>query len=252
MPFATNPVDGTALHFLERGNPTGEVVLLVHGFGSSAERNWLSAGWERPLADAGYRLVLVDLRGHGDSARPDDPLGYRLSTLSEDTFVVLDSLGIENAHWLGYSLGSRIGLEAARTAPNRFRSLSLGGVAARELEAAELIAAIAGLPGGATESLISFAHGVAIDPPPFPVAPVGIPTLVSAGSMDEVALGSNEFARRLGADYVQLPGRTHTNAITARAFKEAVVRHLNRYSIASPDHDGTTRFPQLVRVDDPR
>lgn len=233
MPFATNPVDGTELHFVERGDPAGEAVLMVHGFGSSAERNWLAAGWEKPLADAGHRLILTDLRGHGDSDRPDDPGAYRLTTLSQDAFVVLDSVGVHRAHWLGYSLGSRIGLEAARTLPDRIRSLSLGGAAANDLVAAQLIAAVSAAPGGAAQSLISFAEGVTTNPPPLPHSPLGIPTLVVAGTLDDIALGADELALRLDADYVQLTGRTHTNAITARAFKEAVLDHLKASSRAS-------------------
>jgi hypothetical protein len=80
---------------------------------------------------------------------------------------------------------------------------------------------------------MSFAEGVTTNMPPIPLAPLGIPTLVVSGSLDEIALGADELARRLDADYVQLTGRTHTNAIAARAFKEAELEHLNASSMTS-------------------
>jgi len=204
----------------------GDVVLAVHGFASSAEGNWITSGWERPLTDAGYRLVAFDLRGHGASGRPEDPASYRLTILADDALRVLDAVGADRAHWLGYSLGSRIGLEVARVAPRRLRSLSLGGVASADPPAERLVS-LADALGLDDPALRAFATGVSADAPPFPDVPLGIPTLVAVGSADDIAAGAAQLAARLDATFVEIPGRTHANAITARAFKDAVLETLS-------------------------
>jgi pimeloyl-ACP methyl ester carboxylesterase len=219
--------DGTRLHVIERGPAGGDVVLAVHGFASSAESNWITAGWERPLTDAGYRLVAFDLRGHGSSDRPADPEAYRLTTLADDALAVLDAVGADRAHWLGYSLGSRIGLEVARRAPDRLRTLNLGGTSAAD-PTPERLVTMAETLGLDDPALRAFATGVSADAPPFPDVPFDIPTLIAVGSADDIAAGATALATRLGAQYVEVPGRTHANAITSRAFKDAVLENLSR------------------------
>lgn len=217
--------DGTRLHIIERGPADGDVVLAVHGFASSAEANWITAGWERPLTDAGYRLVAFDLRGHGESDRPADSEAYRLTTLADDALRVLDAVGAASAHWLGYSLGSRIGLEVARQAPDRLRTLNLGGTAGAD-PAPERLIAMADSLGTDHPALRAFATGVSAEAPPMPDAPLGIPTLLVVGGDDSIAVGAPQLAARLRARFLEVPGRTHANAITSRAFKEAVLENL--------------------------
>jgi pimeloyl-ACP methyl ester carboxylesterase len=225
MPESVTATDGTRLHVIEHGPADGDVVLAVHGFASSAALNWINAGWERPLTDAGYRLVAFDLRGHGESGRPAEPAAYRLSTLADDALRVLDAVGAASAHWLGYSLGSRIGFEVARQAPDRLRTMSLGGTSAADPPVERLTAMLVDL-GLDEPALRAFATGVSADAPPMPDAPLGIPTLFVAGSDDAVAAGGQRLAETLGARHVELPGRTHANAITSRAFKDAVLENL--------------------------
>ncbi len=217
--------DGTRLHVIERGPADGDVVLAVHGFASSAEGNWITAGWEHPLTDAGYRLVAFDLRGHGSSDRPAGAEAYRLTTLADDALRVLDAVGAGSAHWLGYSLGSRIGLEVARQAPDRLRTLNLGGTAGAD-PAPERLIAMAESLGLDDPALHAFAAGVSADAPPFPESPFDIPTLLVVGGDDSIAAGGSQLSTRLGARYVEIPGRTHANTITSRAFKDAVLENL--------------------------
>jgi len=225
MPDSVIAADGTRLRVIERGPAKGAVVLAVHGFASNSELNWLNAGWERPITDAGYRLVAFDLRGHGASDGPVDPAAYRLTTLADDALQVLDAVGADRAHWLGYSLGSRVGLQVARKAPERLRSLNLGGTSAADPPVERLQAMLDDL-GLDDEALRAFATGVSADAPALPDAPLGIPTLLVAGSDDAVAAGGGRTAERLGGRYIELPGRTHANAITSRAFKDAVLENL--------------------------
>ena len=71
--------------------------------------------------------MLVDLLGHGDSDSPSDPTRYSMNDCINDLVGVLDSLGIERANWLGYSMGGRICLYLALTVPERCSSLVLEG-----------------------------------------------------------------------------------------------------------------------------
>ncbi len=218
--------DGTRLNLIELGPADGEVVLAGHGFASSAESNWITTGWERPLTDAGYRLVAFDLRGHGESDRPADAEAYPLTKLADDALQVLDAVGAERAHWLGYSLGGRIGLEVALRAPDRLRTLNLGGTAAAD-PAPERLVTMAESLGLDDPALRAFATGVSADAPSFPDAPFDIPTLIAVGSADEIAAGAADLAERLAATFVEIPGRTHANAITSRALKDAVLENMS-------------------------
>jgi pimeloyl-ACP methyl ester carboxylesterase len=223
--------DGTRLNAIELGPADAPVVLALHGFASTAAANWILTGWERPLLEAGYRLVAFDLRGHGESDRPEDPAAYRLTKLADDALEVLDAAGADRAHVLGYSLGSRLALELARQVPDRILTLNLGGAAGADPAPERLIAMAEGL-GLDDPALRAFATGVSADAPPFPDATIDaaserIKTVVVAGSADEIAAGAHRLADRLGATYVELPGRTHANAITARGFKDAVLANLS-------------------------
>jgi pimeloyl-ACP methyl ester carboxylesterase len=70
---------------------------------------------------------VVDARGHGVSDKPHDPTAYTHSLLVTDLIAVLDDLTIPTAHFLGYSMGGRIGFAIAKYAPERFSSLLIGG-----------------------------------------------------------------------------------------------------------------------------
>jgi pimeloyl-ACP methyl ester carboxylesterase len=212
--------DGTNLHVIQVGDPGLPVVLAIHGFASSARANWVVTGWPRALTDAGLRLVAFDLRGHGASAAPRDAAG--IGTHARDALEVLDALGIDRAHALGYSLGSRIALEAARLQPARWRSLVLGGVAGTDPTPDRLVtlARDAGVLDGAVRA-VALGLGPGGEPPPGP--PAGLPALAVVGDADEVAHDAVAWARSRGVPSRTLPGRTHSNAVSARAFKEAAI-----------------------------
>jgi pimeloyl-ACP methyl ester carboxylesterase len=75
-----------------------------------------------------HRLILIDARGHGGSDKPHDPeAAAGLERRPADVVAVLDDLGIDGAHYFGYSLGGWVGLGLAKYAPERVRSLIIGG-----------------------------------------------------------------------------------------------------------------------------
>lgn len=123
MPYATN--DGVRIHYHLAGNPNGPPLVLLHGFAFSLI-DWVELGYSEALG-AGYRLILIDARGHGLSDKPHDPDAYRAACWAGDVVAVLDDLGIPQAHFLGYSMGGRIGFMLAAYAPECCRSLILGG-----------------------------------------------------------------------------------------------------------------------------
>lgn len=122
MPYVNN--NGVNIHYHVEGD--GPPLVLQHGFTSSI-RNWYVNGYVEPLKQS-YRLILVDARGHGRSDKPHDSAAYDNKLRVGDVTSVLDELGIDTAHFLGYSMGGRIGFSIAAYAPERVLSLIFGGM----------------------------------------------------------------------------------------------------------------------------
>jgi pimeloyl-ACP methyl ester carboxylesterase len=85
----------------------GRPLLLIHGYFSEAETNWIKYGHADALAKAGYRVIMPDLRAHGLSGKPHDPASYPPDILADDQFALLEHLGIIDYDLGGYSLGGR-------------------------------------------------------------------------------------------------------------------------------------------------
>jgi pimeloyl-ACP methyl ester carboxylesterase len=97
--------DGIRLAWREMGQ--GRPLLLIHGFFSDAETNWIKYGTARQLAEAGFRCIMPDLRAHGSSDRPHDPAAYPPDILAKDQLALLDALDLGEFDLAGYSLGAR-------------------------------------------------------------------------------------------------------------------------------------------------
>lgn len=98
-------IDGVEIAWRETGQ--GRPLLLIHGFMSEADTNWIKYGHAAALANAGYRVIMPDLRAHGLSAKPHDPAHYPRDILADDQFALLAYLGITDYDLGGYSLGGR-------------------------------------------------------------------------------------------------------------------------------------------------
>ena len=103
----------------------GPAVVYQHAF-FSHRRACLSSGLAPPLTE-GYRLILVDSLGHGDSDKPDDPPAYCREQRAGDIAAVLDQEGIDRAHYAGFSMAAWIGTGLAIHHPHRLLSLTIGG-----------------------------------------------------------------------------------------------------------------------------
>jgi pimeloyl-ACP methyl ester carboxylesterase len=97
--------DGTriAVHIVGAGRP----LILIHGYFSDAATNWIKYGHAELLAEAGFRVIMPDLRAHGESDKPHDPASYPPDILANDQLALIDHLGLTDFDLGGYSLGGR-------------------------------------------------------------------------------------------------------------------------------------------------
>jgi len=237
--------DGIEIAYLDEG--TGEPVLLIHGFASNIATNWVDTGWVKTLTDAGYRAIAYDNRGHGRSAKLYDLEDYGAPIMAEDARRLLDHLGIERAHVMGYSMGARIAAFLALAHPGRVSSLVFGGLGinmvrgvagtgpvARALEAASIDEV-----GNATartfrafaeqthSDLKALAACIRSARAPITAEALGTlrcPVLVVVGDRDVIGGSPAELAALIpGAKAVELANRDHMKAVGDRAFKAAVL-----------------------------
>ncbi|GAA4637808.1 alpha/beta fold hydrolase [Actinoallomurus vinaceus] len=97
--------DGTKLAYRELGH--GRPVVLIHGYFSTATVNWIRYGHAAAISARGHRVIMPDLRGHGDSDKPHAPSAYPPDVLADDGFALIDHLGLTDYDLGGYSLGAR-------------------------------------------------------------------------------------------------------------------------------------------------
>jgi pimeloyl-ACP methyl ester carboxylesterase len=105
--------------YLDEGE--GDPILLVHGFASTKNVNWVYPTWVSELRKNGRRVIAFDNRGHGDSAKLYDAGAYEIGIMADDIGALMDHLKIERADVMGYSLGSRMTAALALSHPQRLR-----------------------------------------------------------------------------------------------------------------------------------
>lgn len=135
MPVFTS--DGLELAYDDvspAGGAVERTILLVHGFTSNRNEGWRRTGWYSALERRRMRCIALDLRGHGESAKPYEPEAYGREKLAGDVIALMDHLGVGRVDLFGYSMGARVALAAALAAPDRVSNLILGGVGDRLLQ----------------------------------------------------------------------------------------------------------------------
>jgi pimeloyl-ACP methyl ester carboxylesterase len=236
--------------YLDQGE--GEPVVLVHGFASNKEANWVHPSWTGTLTRAGYRVVALDNRGHGTSSKLYDPAAYDSAVMAEDVHALLDHLAFERADVMGYSMGARISAFLAIDRPQRVRSLILGGLGIRLVEGVGLPESIADAlearsladvtdPQGRTfrafaeqtksdlKALAACIRGSRQTLSRAQAAAITPPLLVAVGSKDAVAGSGAELAALIpGARFLDIPGRDHMLAVGDKVFKAGVLDFLNQ------------------------
>ncbi len=236
--------------FLDEG--AGEPIVLVHGFASTKEVNWVNPGWVATLTGAGRRAIALDNRGHGASSKLYEPSAYHSATMTEDVRALLDHLSIERADVMGYSMGARIAALLAVNHPERVRSVVLGGLGIRLVKGvglSETIAdalearSLADVSDPTDRSFRSFAEQTKSDLKALAacmrgsrqtlsreqVAGIRVPVLVAVGTEDKVAGSAQELAALIpGARALDIPNRDHMLTVGDKVFKAGVLDFLNQ------------------------
>jgi pimeloyl-ACP methyl ester carboxylesterase len=96
--------DGLRLAYQETGN--GRPLVLLHGHQDRGS-HWIDSGLAGRLAGRGYRVIMPDLRAHGNSAKPHDPAAYPPDVLTDDGLALIGHLGLTDYDLAGHSLGGR-------------------------------------------------------------------------------------------------------------------------------------------------
>jgi pimeloyl-ACP methyl ester carboxylesterase len=224
---------------------TGPVAVLQHGL-FSRRATWHENGFVAALA-RDYTVVALDSLGHGESDRPADRHAYARDARADQLAAVLDAVGAERAHVVGYSMGGWLATGFAARHPERLLSVAIGGwdpvggrppaaraipvetvLAGARARAPQLLAWIdsAALPGlracwdalgeldGATSAL----------------AECGVPVLLFAGRADPAFAAAEAAAARIAGARFAAVGGDHLGAMTAHAAEslDAVREHLAR------------------------
>jgi len=138
MASFTTP-DGVEIAYDDIAPPgsQGATIVLIHGFASNRNEGWRRTGWYGAFERRGIRVIALDQRGHGESAKLYEPQDYEREKLAADVLNLMDDRGVDRAHVFGYSMGTRTALELAIAQPDRVNHLILGGVGAKFLEPRE-------------------------------------------------------------------------------------------------------------------
>lgn len=242
--------DNVEIAYLDEG--AGEPIVLVHGFASTKEVNWVNPGWVRTITGAGRRAIALDNRGHGASSKLYDPAAYHSAIMAEDVRGLLDHLRIQCADVMGYSMGARIATFLTVNHPVRVGSVVIGGLGNRMVEEV-------GLPDKVAEALEapsladvsdptgrmfrSFAEQTKSDLKALAacirgnrqtlrreqVAGIRVPVLVAVGTEDKVAGSAQKLAALIpGGRALDIPNRDHMLAVGDKVFKAAVLDFLNQ------------------------
>ena len=244
--------DGVTIAYREAGEPTAQPILLIHGFGSSSEVNWLNTGWIDRLVKEGRRIVAIDNRGHGGSEVLHDPAQYdSRDCMAEDARRLLDHLDIERADVMGYSMGARVSAFLTINHIDRVRSVVFGGLGlpmvtgmtnAEEIAQALEAPTAQGLTGmprtfrafaeqtrANRVALAACMRGSRRRVPEADLAHITVPTLIAIGTKDDIGGSGDALAALMPrAELLDIPGRDHMRAVGDRVYMDGVVRFLER------------------------
>lgn len=239
--------DGAQLAWREVGE--GRPIVLIHGYFSNAETNWIKYGTAAKLVAAGFRVIMPDLRAHGASARPHDPAAYPPDALAMDAEAFIAHLGLTDYDLGGYSLGARTTMRVlARGIALRPRRAVLSGLGD---EGVLDTGRRAGFFRRVLTGFGSFKHGdkefmsqaflkttkgdpvallgildTFVDTPAEAVTKIDLPALVVGGEADDEVGSFAALADLLPQGrFVEIPGN-HMSAVTQPELGDAIVSFL--------------------------
>lgn len=232
-----------AIHRLGAGRP----VLMLHGFIATAKLNWFDPGIAAALAEAGFEAIAPDLRGHGESAAPEEEAAWPGDVLAKDQAALVAHLGLTDYDLVGYSLGARTavrfmvggaqprrcvlggmgdtGIMEAGARAAMFEDSIRNGENARDPRAGKYIQARVRAGGFNPQAMLgvlsSFVATTAQD-----LAALDVPTLVVCGQDDADNGNPEKLAMAMpNAKAVRVPG-DHLSAVAEPALARAIVEFL--------------------------
>jgi len=246
--------DGLQIYFEQSG--IGPPMILVHGWGSDTQHNWVDTGWISLLGK--HRTVIsIDVRGHGKSDKPYSLAPYSYAAMSGDVIAVMNELDIDTADFLGYSMGSFMGAHLLGHQAQRFTSMVLGGIgdetdlsAAQGTSIAQALRAsnLADINSAAGRSVRKFVEAnpnndlaalafsaLKMWPEGYPLNIAGpnirlaqFPVLIINGENDRPYVDSaDELAAALpNGKHIRIAGTDHLTTVTDDYFKQVVVDFL--------------------------
>lgn len=237
--------DGTELAWHELGG--GRTVVLLHGYLSDAATNWIRFGHAERLAAVGYRVVMPDLRAHGDSAKPHEAWRYPPDVLADDAFALIAELGLFDYDLAGYSLGARTAVRMLVRGAKPRRSVIAGmgysglvHTADRSAHFRHILDNLGSFekfsPGWNVEAFLKTTKGDVValrlllesfvDSTPEEIAAIAVPTLIVSGAEDNDNGSVDELAAAMpDATVERVPGG-HMSAVTKPDLGQAIVRFL--------------------------
>jgi pimeloyl-ACP methyl ester carboxylesterase len=243
--FSHGPVE---IAYLDEGQ--GDPIILIHGFASSKDVNWVQTGWFTALKGAGRRVIALDNRGHGQSAKLYNPDDYHTTRMASDAKALMAHLGITRADVMGYSMGARITAFLALQSPELTRSIVLGGLGIHLVEGVGLPESIADAmeapslagvtdPQGYTfrafadktksdrRALAACIRGSRQELSREQVGSIRTPTLVAIGTRDLVAGSPDRLVALMpNARALPIPDRDHMIAVGDKVYKTGVLQFL--------------------------
>ena len=251
MAFSNN--QNTAIYYEQHGE--GKPVVLLHGGATSFRFNYGVFGWIEALNETGFRVIGLDMRGHGRSDKPIAPEEYGTNKLASDVLAVMDELGIDDAFVVGYSLGSAVALHLIQSRPERFSKAALVAtgdgllgypphtfsallpVLAEAVSRSEfpddLPAHVAAYwtfvtqSGGSREAISSAAKAEYPALSQDLAAKIQVPVLVVSGERDPVLGQGPRLAEALGqGEYLEIEKADHFNLAAKNSVKKAIAAFL--------------------------
>lgn len=233
--------DGARIAWREMGE--GRPVVLIHGYFSTAEVNWIKYGHAARIASRGFRVIMPDLRGHGASDKPHDPAAYPADALMRDGLALVAHLGLTDYDLGGYSLGGRTTMRmlANGATPRRaiiagmgldgiLRTAGRGGYFRRVLT--NLGSFARGTPEWLTEAFLKTTGGdpvallnvleTFVDTPIETVRSIAVPTAIVTGVDDDDNGSGAALAEAMPhARFHEIPGN-HMSAVTKPELGEVI------------------------------
>jgi pimeloyl-ACP methyl ester carboxylesterase len=238
------------ISYLDEGE--GDPIVLVHGFASSKNVNWVYPAWVSELKKSGRRVIAFDNRGHGESSKLYDQREYEVATMASDITALMDHLDLSRADVMGYSLGSRMTAILARSAPERLRSAVLGGIgigliegggpgenvaAALEADTLEEVSdpvgrtfrAFADQTRSDRRALAACLRGSRRLMTRQEAAGIAVPVLIAVGTADEIAGSADALGEVIpGSQVLNIPNRDHMRAVGDKVYKAGVLEFLSQ------------------------